>query len=206
MKKVLSIFLPPIICVLFLFGCNKNLTDEEKKEMYSKSTSRDAIIERSGTKIRAGTDEAVLKAQMDDAENRLRTGGGLFGKGGLEMFNTEDKKDQGGVASVGMPINPYLWRGSLEVVDFMPLLSADPFGGVIITDWYTDQNNTNQRCKLNIFIKGVEMKTDNLRVNSFCQTLSKDNNWIDEKVDKSNNRQLENAILNTAKKIKLSQG
>ena len=88
----------------------------------------------------------------------------------------------------------------------MPLLSADPFGGVIITDWYTDQNNTNQRCKLNIFIKGVEMKTDNLKVNSFCQTLSKDNNWIDEKVDKSNNRQLENAILNEAKKIKLSQG
>ena len=174
--------------------------------MYSKSTSRDALIERSGTKIRAGTEEAVLKAQLDDAENRLRTGGGLFGKGGLEMFNTEDKKDQGGVASVGMPINPYLWRGSLEVVDFMPLLSADPFGGVIITDWYTDQNNTNQRCKLNIFIKGVEMKTDNLKVNSFCQTLSKDNNWIDEKVDKSNNRQLENAILNTAKKIKLSQG
>jgi len=205
MKKVLSVFLPPIICVSFLFGCNKNLTDEEKKEMYSKSTSRDALIERSGTKIRAGTEEAVLKAQLDDAENRLRTGGGLFGKGGLEMFNT-DKKGQGGVASAGMPINPYLWRGSLEVVDFMPLLSADPFGGVIITDWYTDQNNTNQRCKLNIFIKGVEMKTDNLKVNSFCQTLSKDNNWIDEKVDKSNNRQLENAILNTAKKIKLSQG
>ena len=205
MKKVLSIFLPPIICVLFLFGCNKNLTDEEKKELYSKSTARDAIIERSGTKIRAGTKEEALAAQLDDAQNRLRTGGGLFGKGGLEMINT-DKKDQGSVASIGMPINPYLWRGSLEVVDFMPLLSADPFGGVIITDWYTDQNNTNQRCKLNIFIKGVEMKTDNLKVNSFCQTLSKDNNWIDEKVDKSNNRQLENAILNAAKKIKLSQG
>ena len=205
MKKVLSIFLLSIICVSFLFGCNKNLTDEEKKEMYSKSTSRDALIERSGTKIRAGTEEAVLKAQIEDAENRLRTGGGLFGKGGLEIFNNEEKAE-GGVASIGMPINPYLWRGSLEIIDFMPLLSADPFAGVIITDWYTDQNNTNQRCKLNIFIKGVEMKTDNLKVNSFCQTLSKDNNWIDEKVDKSNNRQLENAIFNAAKKIKLSQG
>ena len=205
MKKALSIFLPPIICVLFLFGCNKNLTDEEKKEMYSKSTSRDAIIERSGTKIRAGTEEDVLKAQMDDAENRLRTGGGLFGKGGLEVFNNEKKAD-GGVASIGTPINPYLWRGSLEIVDFMPLLSADPFGGVIITDWYTDQSNKNQRCKLNIFIKGAEMNTNNLKVNSFCQSLSKENNWINEKVDNNNNRQLENAILNKAKKIKLSQG
>ena len=74
MKKVLSIFFLSFICVSFLSGCNKNLTDEEKREMYSKSTSRDAIIERSGTKIRAGTEEAVLKAQMEDAENRLRTG------------------------------------------------------------------------------------------------------------------------------------
>ena len=38
------------------------------------------------------------------------------------------------------------------------------------------------------------------------ETLSKENNWIDEKIDNKNNRQLENAILNKAKKIKLSQG
>ena len=206
MKIVLNISLF-IVCALFLLSCNKNLTEEEKAELYSKSTARDAIIERSGTKLRAGTNDAMLDAQMSDAENRLRTGGGLFGKGGLEVgWGKDRKKEQSNVASIGMPINPYLWRGSLETISFMPLLSADPFGGVIITDWYTDQNNTKQRCKLNIFVKGVEMKTDNLKVNSFCQTLSKENNWVDEKVDGNNNRQLENAILNKAKKIKLSQG
>ena len=194
------------MCVSFLFACNKNLTDEEKKDLYEKSTARDAIIERSGTLMRAGTGEEALAAQMDDAENRLRTGGGLFGKGGLEIIDTDKKDKSGGVATIGMPINPYLWRGSLEIIDFMPLLSANPFAGVIITDWYTDQNNKNQRCKLNIFIKGVAMTTNNLKVNSFCQTLSENNNWIDEKVDNNNNRQLENAILNEAKKIKLSQG
>ena len=196
-----------IVCALFLLSCNKNLTEEEKAELYAKSTARDAIIERSGTKLRAGTNDAMLDAQLSDAENRLRTGGGLFGKGGLEVGWGKDRKnEQSNVTSIGMPINPYLWRGSLETISFMPLLSADPFGGVIITDWYTDQNNTKQRCKLNIFIKGVEMKTDNLKVNSFCQTLSKENNWVDEKIDDNNNRQLENAILNKAKKIKLSQG
>ena len=205
MKIALNIFLSAI-CVSFLLSCNKNLTDEEKKELYSKSTARDEIIKRSGSKVRAGTNEGMLKQQMVDAENRLASGGGLFGKGGLELFDSDKDKNQGGVATIGLPINPYLWRGSLETIDFMPLLSADPFAGVIITDWYTDQNNKNQRCKLNIFIKGVEMKTDNLKVNSFCQTLSKENNWIDEKVNNNNNRQLENAILNTAKKLKPSQG
>ena len=205
MKIVLNISLC-VLCVSFLFSCNKNLTEEEREELHSKSMARDAIIERSGTKLRAGTEDAMLKAQMDDAQNRLRTGGGLFGKGGLSIGDLTNQDKDTGVAAVGLPINPYLWKGSLETIEFMPLLSADPFAGVIITDWYTDLSNTSQRCKLNIFIKGVEMKTSNLKVNSFCQTLVNENIWIDEKVDINNNRQLENAILNKAKKIKLSQG
>ena len=141
---------------------------------------------------------------MDDAQNRLRTGGGLFGKKPFEV-EFGNKKESQTVASIGLPINPYLWKGSLETISFMPIASADPFAGIIITDWYTDENNTNQRCKLNIFIKGVELKTDNLKVNSFCQTMSENGNWIDQKINKNNNIQLENAILNKAKKIKLSQ-
>ena len=87
----------------------------------------------------------------------------------------------------------------------MPLSSADPFGGTIITDWFTDLNNTNQRCKVNIFIKGMELKTSNLKVNSFCQNYI-DNKWVDIPVEAENDIKLENAILNKAKKIKLSQG
>ena len=99
---------------------------------------------------------------------------------------------------------PYLWRGSLETIDFMPLASADPFAGIIITDWYTSQNTPNERCKINIFIKGYEMKTDNLKVNSFCQLLS-NGQWLDIKNNIDNDAKLENAILNKAKKIRLSQ-
>ena len=45
-----------------------------------------------------------------------------------------------------------LWRASLDTIDFMPLLSANYSGGIIITDWYS-HNSTNERCKINIFIK-----------------------------------------------------
>ena len=143
---------------------------------------------------------------MRDAETRLTTGGGLFGNEGIDVFGIVNNRKQGGNVSasgVGMPINPYLWQASLETISFMPLSSADPFAGLIITDWYS-QNNTNERCKINIFIRGVELKTSNLKVNSFCQTLSDTNNWVNDKTDIDINAQIENAILNKAKKLKLS--
>ena len=86
---------------------------KKKRSSTAKSQANDEIIKRSGTLMRAGTDERMLKRQMADAENRLRTGGGLFGKGGLELINT-DKKKSSGVTTIGMPINPYLWRGSFR--------------------------------------------------------------------------------------------
>ena len=101
-----------------------------------------------------------------------------------------------------MPINPYLWKGSLETIEFMPLASADPFGGIIITDWYSGPANPGERCKLNIFIKGVEMKTNNLKVSSFCEDYV-NGKWVTKNIDKSNNLKLENAILNKAKKLRL---
>ena len=182
------------------------MTEEQKKAMWEKSQSVGDIVERSGTTFRAGSDKDDLKNQWIDAQNRLRTGGGLFGKAGLSTDQFKrNTKQQTTVASVGFPVNPYLWRGSLDTISFMPLVSADPMAGIIITDWYTDQKNIKQRCKLNIFIKGVELKTDNLKVNSFCQSLSDNNNWVDEKVSSENNFKIENAILNKAKKIRLSQ-
>ena len=85
----------------------------------------------------------------------------------------------------------------------MPLTSADPFGGTIITEWYNDEKNLNERCKVNIFIKGVELKTSNLKASIFCQEKISDN-WVDVEVDQNKNITFENSILEKAKKIRLS--
>ena len=183
-------------------GCNKNLTEEEKKALWDNAQTQGEIIRRSGTPFNLSTNKNLA---MSDAENRLRTGGGLLGKKANFSFLGENDAVSTQVSSIGMPINPYLWKGSLETIDFMPLSSADPFGGTIITDWYIDSNNENQRCKINVFIRGVELKSDNLKVNSFCQNYS-NNKWVDIPVNIENNIKLENAILNKAKKIKLTQG
>lgn len=62
---------------------------------------------------------------------------GIFGEGGLTIFNSEgDSSNKDGGGSSGIGVNSFLWRASLDTVAFMPLVSADPFGGVILTDWY----------------------------------------------------------------------
>ena len=191
---------PIIFLLLFVIACNKNLTEEERQELWSKAQTSGEIINRSGTVFSSANNKDLA---MRDAENRLRTGGGLLGNDGLDVLGNENKKEGSvGFASIGMPINPYLWSASLETLSFMPLSSADPFGGTILTDWYSSEINENERCKINVFISGAELKTQNLRVASFCEAF-KNNKWVGIKTDNEDNIRLENAILNKAKKLKL---
>jgi Domain of unknown function (DUF3576). len=175
------------------------MTEEEKKEMWSKAQTREAIIERSGTKFNSGVNPELA---LRDAETRLQSGGGLFGNSGLSLGGIINEKKTNEVGSYGMPINQFLWKGALDTISFMPLNSADPIGGTILTDWYSTSSNENERCKINIFISGSELKTQNLRVTSFCQEF-KNQKWISKKIDEDNNTKIENAILNKAKKIRL---
>ena len=191
-----------VIFVFLLFGCNSNLSEEEKKALWDKAQTRGEIIKRSGTPFNLATDKDLA---MSDAQNRLRTGGGLLGKKANFSFLGDDEDSSTQTTNLGMPINPYLWRASLNTIDFMPLSSTDPFAGTIITDWYTAEANQGERCKLNIFINGKDLKTNNLKVSSFCQTL-KNNQWVNMPSKIEDNTKLENVILNEAKKLKLTSG
>ena len=197
-KSYVSVFL----LVFFLISCNQNLSDEERKALWDKAQTTGEIINRSGTPFNPAVDK---KLAMDDAENRLITGGGLLGKKSTFNLFGEDGTSASQSTTIGMPVNPYLWKASIETINFMPLSSTDPFAGTIITDWYTSEGNLNERCKLNIFVNGIELKTENLMVKSFCQKL-KNNQWVNTPSKKEDNTKLENAILNKAKKIKLSSG
>ena len=199
---MLKSYLFLIIFMLLLIGCNKNLTEEEKKAMWDKAQTRGEIINRSGTPFNLATDPDLA---MSDAKNRLLTGGWLLGKKANFKFLEEDGGSSSQTSTIGMPINAYLWKASIETINFMPLSSTDPFAGTIITDWYTTETNLNERCKLNVFINGQELKTENLKVSSFCQSL-KNNQWVNMPSSSENNIRLENAILNKAKKLKLTSG
>ncbi len=184
-----------------VYSCNSNKTEEEMEELWSKAQTTGKIIERSGTKFNSGQNKQLA---LQDAETRLQSGGGLLGNDDLSVSGiiNQDNKSNASVGTFGMPINIFLWRGALDTINFMPLNSADPIGGTILTDWYSSSNNENERCKLNIFISGAELKTQNLKVTSFCQEF-KNQKWINKDVSLENNIKLENAILNKAKKLKL---
>ena len=187
--------------IFFIISCNSNKSEEEMEELWSKAQTREEIINRSGTKFNSAIDPEIA---MRDAQTRLQSGGGLLGKGGISLTGLLDQTrgDSGSVNTVSMSVNAHLWRGALETIDFMPLSSADPIGGTIITDWYSTNNNQYERCKLNIFISGKKLSTENLKVTSFCQEY-KDPTWVNKEMDEENNIKIENAILNKAKKLRL---
>jgi len=188
--------------IFFIISCNNNLSDEERKALWDKAQTTGEIINRSGTPFNSAVDKDLA---MSDAQNRLITGGGLLGNKASFGFLGDEKNNSPQVSAMGLPVNPYLWKASLETINFMPLSSTDPFAGIVITDWYTAESNKGERCKLNIFVTGKDLKTDNLKVSSFCQTLD-NNQWVNKPSNKENNTRLENAILNKAKKLKLTSG
>ena len=193
--------LTTLFFLFFLISCNSNKSEEELEELWSKAQTTGEIINRSGTIFNSGTNKDLA---MRDAETRLQTGGGLLGRGGLSIDGILGGNNEESVAtaSLTMNVNVFLWRASLETIDFMPLNSADPIGGTIITDWYSTSDNQNERCKLNIFISGKRLNAENLKVKSFCQEY-KNQIWVNKNINKENNIKIENAILNKAKKIRL---
>ena len=81
-------------------------------------------------------------------EKMLKERKSIFGGDGLSLFG--DKEESGGSGGIG--VNAFLWRATLDTISFMPVNSADPFGGVIITDWHSSATAPNERFKLNIYI------------------------------------------------------
>ena len=69
-----------------------------------------------------------------------------------------------------------LWRASLDVIDFMPLTSANYSGGVIITDWYSEQGNADESIKITIKFLSNEIRSDALDVDVFYKKCIATNN------------------------------
>lgn len=99
-----------------------------------------------------------------------------------------------------MGVNSFLWRASLETLNFMPLDQVDPFGGVIITDWYASAEAPNERFKANVYILDTNLRADALKTSIFKQTRSA-GGWQDAATDADTARQIENSILTRAREL-----
>ncbi len=126
-----------------------------------------------------------------NGENATPGLGFIFGKG-----NTGSSQP-----GTGIQVNAFLWRATLDTLSFMPLVSADPFGGVVITDWYTPPATPGERFKANAYILSQTMSANAVKVTVFHQ-VQQNGQWVDAPVDPSTASGLEDRILARAADLK----
>ena len=105
------------------------------------------------------------------------------------------------VTSIG--VNSYLWRATLETLSFMPLTQADSSGGVIVTDWYANPSNPNERVKVSVSILDQDLRADALRVVASREVLQ-NGAWIAAPVQAATVQKLEDIILTKARDLRRS--
>jgi hypothetical protein len=109
-----------------------------------------------------------------------------------------------GDAQGTLGVNSYLWRAALDTMSFMPLQSADPYGGLIITDWYAAPEKSDERFKATVYILDTRLRADGLNVALQKQTRAPDGSWRDAAVSPQTETDLENAILTKARQLRVN--
>lgn len=126
----------------------------------------------------------------------------VLGEGGLNLFGSPGSDTEG--QGVGIGVNSFLWRASLDTLSFMPLSSADPFGGVIITDWHTPPEAPDERFKMTVYILDRALRSDGIRVAVFRQIRGTGGDWIDATVNPRTGGDLEDRILERARQLRIA--
>lgn len=159
----------------------------------------------SGVKVEDNYPTAVPGTDRAYAPRDQLARDGVFGADGLAgIFRGSRSADDGEAGGIG--VNALLWRASIDTINFMPVSSADPFGGVILTDWFSPAETPDERFKVNIYVLGRELRADGIKAAVFRQRRDASGNWIDASVDPKTAIDVENAILTRARQIRQSAG
>ncbi len=150
----------------------------------------------------SGSDYRAKRAS--GGAGRVGDQGSIFGPGGLSILGGGEEVPSGQGQGSGLGVNSFLWRASLDTISFMPLASADPFGGVIITDWYAPPEMQAERFKVTVYILGRDLRADGVRAAVFRQNQDATGNWVDAKVEQDTAIDLENAILTRARQLRIA--
>lgn len=142
--------------------------------------------------------EADAAAQVEAQQNKQQRRGlfGLFGRKNDEPVTLRQE--------AGLGVNGFLWRASLDVLSFMPLVSADPYGGLIVTDWYTSPEKPDERFKATVYILDTRLRADGLNVALFKQVRGADGTWRDAAPAAQTETDIENSILTRARQIRVN--
>lgn len=139
----------------------------------------------------------------DKEDVRFDNLGKLFGEDAFKFGG--DREDPEITSGIG--VNTFLWQASLDTVSFIPIQSADPFGGLILTEWHSTPDLPNERVKINILILGRRLRTDGIKAKIFKQVRAHENaEWKDVTVDPQTVVDLEDTILTRARELRIQEG
>ena len=139
MKNILKIVFFCILATFFLNSCSG--------------------IQKAAKKIPGGDASKVPADPEERVKKNLEEGRGF------RIMDLADKKPKGGVFDFAS--SNELWRASLDVIDFMPLSSVNYSGGIIISDWYSSEQNSNDSIKISIRFLTNEIRSDALDIKVF---------------------------------------
>ena len=114
---------------------------------------------------------------------------------GVRLFGGQKKGGTFDFAS-----SNFLWRAALDTIDFMPLASANYSGGIIITDWYSENNNEGESVKISIRFLSNEIRADAIDINVFLKQCDKNLNCVTSQNQGQLSKELASNILRKAAK------
>ena len=134
-----------------------------------------------------------------DRDDKRKLGFGSIGGEDFLAFGGPKQNTNSGPA---LSSNKYLWKASLQSLEFMPLISVDAIGGVIITDWYSTPSAPNEKFKVSVYIHGSVLRADALKVVVHKQVRAANGNWVQSDTSMQVATDLENIILSKARQLK----
>ena len=97
-----------------------------------------------------------------------------------------------------------LWIATLDILEFTPLSNVDYGGGIIITDWYSDQNSQNESIKISVQFLSDEIRADGLNIKVYQKNCKTNNNCSVELIETDLNQEIKLAILKKAAQLKIA--
>jgi hypothetical protein len=137
----------------------------------------------------------VPSSAKDRARQNIDTGSGV-------SINKILKGRGGSGGSFEFSSSNPLWRASLEILDFLPLTTVDYSGGVIITDWYNDSQNSNESLKITVRFLSNEVRSDSVKVIVHQRNCFTTNNCSTQVLNSTIKKELVSSILAKAALLK----
>ena len=160
--------------------------------IFSSNQQKDPILDNEQDSMLKNPNNAVdAKKRAEDYRNNNP----------LLDFESDKKKQN---TTFSFATSNVLWRATLKTLDFIPLASADYAGGILVFDWYSPNNNTNEQLKITVRFLSNELRADSLQVSAF-KKICVNEKCTNVKADNTFTEQINDSILTGARTLKLQE-